>query len=136
MEINSIELTIFWAKVIGLFIAIATASQLVRRREFAQMERNVYENPGLVAVSALFFVFIGLLVVASHNVWEWSWRVIITLGGWLFLIRGALRLFAPEIDTRLAFAIDKNKRNWWISTITLIAFLLFNLWIVYMGFTA
>lgn len=130
------ELTIFWAKVIGLFMVIATASQLVRRREFARIERNVYENPGLVAVSALLFVFIGLLVVASHNVWEYSWRVIITLGGWIFVLRGALRLFAPEIDTRLAFSIDKDGSYSRWATITLIALLLFNLWIVYIAFTA
>lgn len=135
MEINSIEFTIFWAKVIGFFMVIAIASQLLRRKKFAELERNVYENPGIVALSALFFVFIGLLIVFSHNVWEWSWRVIITLGGYLFLGRGIMRLFAPEIDTRIGLAIDKNKRSWWFYTITLVVYLLFNLWVVYMGFT-
>jgi hypothetical protein len=136
MEFHSIEFTIFWAKVIGFFMVIGAGSALFRRKKFAEMERNVYENPALVALSALFFVFIGLLIVFSHNVWEWSWRVIITLGGYAFLTRGIMRLFFPEIDTRTGLSIDKNKRSWWLYTTTLIIYLLFNLWIIYMAFTA
>jgi hypothetical protein len=132
MEFNSIEITAFWAKVIGLWMVIAISSQLIRKDKFAEMEKNLYENPGSVAISALLHLLIGLLIVASHNVWELSWRVLITLGGWGFVLKGANRLFYPEFDTRIASKIDKG--SW--ATITLIIFLLFNIWIVYMGFTA
>jgi hypothetical protein len=38
----------------------------------------------------------GLAVVLSHNVWVQDWRVIVTLLGWLALISGGVRVFAPE----------------------------------------
>jgi L-asparagine transporter-like permease len=132
LEFNGIELTIFWAKVIGSFMVIATASQLARRKKFAEMEKNLYANPGSVANSALIHLLLGLAVVASHNVWELSWRVVITIGGWLFVLKGARRLFSPESDARLAARIDTG--NW--ATLALVGLLLFNLWILYMAFTA
>ena len=135
MEFHSIELTIFWAKLIGFFILIVTASQLVRRRKFAEMERNLYENPGATAISALLFLVLGLAVIFSHNVWEWNLAGIVTFGGWVFAIRGALRLFYPEFDTNIAFSIDTNKRNWWLSTAVLVGFFMFNLWVLYLAFT-
>jgi len=114
---------------------ITTMSQLIRRSEFAKMESNLYQNPGIVATTALIHLLLGLLVIFSHNVWELSWRVIITLGGWGFVLKGANRLFFPEIDTRVAFSIDRSgKHSWWV-TIALILLLLFNLWILYMAFT-
>jgi hypothetical protein len=136
MEFHSIEITGFWAKVIGTWMSVAVLSQLVRRHKFAELEQNIYENPGLVALSALFFLFLGLIIIFSHNVWEWSWRVIITIGGYLFAFRGTFRLFFAEIDVKTGLSIDKTGRNWWFFTMTLIIFLIFNIWIAYMGFTA
>lgn len=135
MEFHSMEFTIFWAKLIGFFMLITTASQLVRRNKFAEMEKNLYENPGATAVSALLFLLLGLAVILSHNVWEWSLAGIVTVGGWVFTIRGALRLFYPEFDTKIANSIDTNRRNLWLSTATLVGFLLFNLWVLYLAFT-
>ena len=135
MELNSIEVTTFWARVVGLWMIIATGSQLVRRKRFAEMERNLYENPGAVANSALIHLLIGLLIVAGHNVWELSWRVIITLGGWLFVLKGANRLVFPEMDTRIALSLDREgTRSRWITPV-LIGFLAFNVWVAYLGFT-
>jgi len=34
--------------------------------------------------------------VLSHNVWVLNWPVIITLLGWIAVISGALRVFAPD----------------------------------------
>ena len=38
----------------------------------------------------------GLAVVLSHNVWVLNWPLIITLLGWIAVISGALRIFAPD----------------------------------------
>ncbi len=37
----------------------------------------------------------GLAIVLTHNIWTADWRVLITIFGWLNVIGGALRLFAP-----------------------------------------
>ena len=38
----------------------------------------------------------GLAIVLTHNLWTADWRVLVTLFGWLNVIGGALRLFAPS----------------------------------------
>ena len=38
----------------------------------------------------------GLAIVLTHNVWVADWPVIITLLGWLAVISGAVRIFAPH----------------------------------------
>jgi len=37
----------------------------------------------------------------SHNVWVANWPVIITLLGWIAVISGAVRVFAPDRATKL-----------------------------------
>jgi hypothetical protein len=52
----------------------------------------------------------GLAIVLTHNVWVASWRVLITLIGWLLLIRGAVRIVAPEIVMGYAAKVIRNKQ--------------------------
>ena len=41
-------------------------------------------------------VLAGLAIVLVHNVWTLNWRVLITLLGWINLLRGALTILLPD----------------------------------------
>ncbi len=51
---------------------------------------------------------LGLLIVAYHNVWEWRWPVIITVMGWLALLKGAVRIIAPKLVAARAERYGRN----------------------------
>jgi uncharacterized protein YjeT (DUF2065 family) len=38
----------------------------------------------------------GLAIVLTHNIWVWDWPVIITIVGWLMIVRGSLRIVIPQ----------------------------------------
>jgi hypothetical protein len=44
----------------------------------------------------------GLLIVMFHNVWVGSWEVIITILGWLALLKGVVLLVQPEFAIKHA----------------------------------
>jgi hypothetical protein len=48
--------------------------------------------------------------VLVHNVWTPNWRVLITLIGWLMLIRGAVRILAPDTIMGFAAKFIRNKQ--------------------------
>jgi uncharacterized protein YjeT (DUF2065 family) len=50
----------------------------------------------------LFMLVFGLAVIANHNIWEMSMRVVITIFGWSMAIKGALYMTFPEVGFKLA----------------------------------
>src|SRR6476646_9005433 len=44
----------------------------------------------------MFALLAGLAIVNTHNLWVSDWRVIITILGWLAIVRGALSLLFPN----------------------------------------
>ena len=56
---------------------------------------------GIHLNGALLFLA-GLAVVRVHNHWPRSWPVMVTLVGWLSIILGLFRMFAPEWQLRAA----------------------------------
>lgn len=77
-------------------------------------------------------LIIGLAMVLSYNVWMQSWQVIITILGWLALLKGLCLLFMPEQMKKWA---KKMYGQQWLS-IYLIVLLFIGLVITYLGFTA
>lgn len=51
---------------------------------------------------SMFMLVFGLAVIANHNIWEMSMRVVITIFGWSMAIKGAFYMICPEIGFKLA----------------------------------
>lgn len=88
-------------------------------------------NPALIIVMGLINVILGLLLVLMHNVWVYDWRVIITLLAWSILIKGVMRLYAPEKIMGLIARFVKPRAIIISSSI----FLLLGIYLAYIGFS-
>ena len=50
----------------------------------------------LVYLNGLLLFVAGLSIVRVHNLWTRSWPVMVTLVGWVGILLGLFRMFAPE----------------------------------------
>ena len=53
-------------------------------------------NQSATVILGMFALLAGLAIVNTHNLWVSDWRVIITILGWLAIVRGALSLLFPN----------------------------------------
>jgi hypothetical protein len=53
-------------------------------------------NQSATIILGMFALLAGLAIVNLHNLWVSDWRVIITILGWLAIVRGALSLLFPN----------------------------------------
>ena len=88
-------------------------------------------NDGIRYLGGCFALIIGLLIVNTHNVWEASWVVIITLIGWLGLIKGICVFMFPENLKKFADAYQKKST---LLTVQLCFTLLFGVFLSYKGY--
>lgn len=52
--------------------------------------------PSLTYLNGCLLFVAGLALVRAHNDWKPGWPVLITLTGWMLLLGGLFRMFAPE----------------------------------------
>ena len=90
------QTSIFLARLIGPVMALVGVSLLVNELAFRKMAQEFLRSPALIFFSGMILMPAGLAVVLSHNVWVLNWPLIITLLGWIAVISGALRVFAPD----------------------------------------
>lgn len=69
------------------------------------------KNETRIILSGIVGVILGVALILNHNIWDNSWRVIVTILGWGFLCKGIVRLFFPKFVINTLSKI-KNKPEW------------------------
>ena len=128
------RLTVFLARLIGLFTIIVGLSLGLHKQESVATINAIVHAPDRLLVIGLIALVAGLAVVLRHNVWSGgALPVVITLLGWIILLRAVLLLFlSSETLASLLAAIHFEDLFFaYISGVIVIG-----LWLTYAGFTS
>ena len=125
------ETSIFLAKLIGPYCIIGFVAGMANRKNFGRLTQEYADNMALTYLGGLLAMVFGLLIVVSHNVWVADWRAIITVTGWLGLIKGIVLLLSPA-------SIGKYVGMAWspIMTVMFVVVLAIGLYLSYVGYLA
>ncbi len=91
----AMELSLFLAKAIGVGLMVIAASMLMNRKN-VDLLFEAYRSAAAVYVTGIVETFLGIMMVIAHNIWVADFRLIITLIGWILLLRGVGRTFFPS----------------------------------------
>ena len=90
------EMTLFIAQVMGVFFTVVGVGILLNpmrmKNAMEEVKRN-YLFPYFGGVTAL---FIGLLIVLNHNVWDGLLESLVSLVGWLSILKGVFMILLPQ----------------------------------------
>ncbi len=100
--------SVFIARLIGPVMLVIGLAVFTNQRAFHDMAEEFLASRALLFLSGLLIMPVGLAIVLTHNIWAADGRVMITLFGWLNVIGGALRLFAPAYVMQTGRAMLKR----------------------------
>lgn len=125
------ELSLFLAKLLGVYMLIIAALWVCCKKQLEATRRDVFSTPGLLALTGVFSLLLGLAIVIGHPVWEASWRGVITLIGAIAIFKGIMRLAFPKVAEKVI--TSSFQKGYWALFIVI---LLLGLYLTYHGFFA
>ena len=105
-----VENVIASAFIIGGIAIIANSS--IPRSLFDTFT-DIENNQGLIYLTAWMFLMLGLITVWVHNDWFFGYSVLITLFGWILVLKATLWLMFPKLLVRLAKKMSFIIKNRW-----------------------
>lgn len=88
-------------QIFGLVYLVIGLGILVSPRFYKEMLNKMIDNEAILFVTGLLVFVIGCFLVAHHNIWIGGWTIIITIFGWLTLLKGLMMMVIPEISIKL-----------------------------------
>jgi len=107
-------------QIFSLFYIIVGIGILINPGFYKKLFEDFIENAAVLYLGGAMALTIGYLILAFHNTWTKDLSVIITIFGWLALIKGIVILIRPKIMIALSKAILKNQNILKIEAIVII----------------
>ena len=82
---------------------------LINGKYFRKMIDEMMKCSACMFFGGIMALVVGFLMVTYHNVWVYEWRVIITILGWLGLIKGVMLFLVPKPFMKFSEKIMKMK---------------------------
>jgi hypothetical protein len=124
--------TIFLSRLIGLFAILVTLSLVTHKEASVETLTALVRNPPLLLIFGMVWLVAGLAMVLGHNIWSGGvLPVVVSLVGWLTLIRGLLLLFlSPAAAVGLFTGLHFEQLFYLYMAISLV----FGVFLTYSGF--
>jgi hypothetical protein len=88
--------TLFLSRLIGLYCILGALSMITHRQATLESVTALLHNPSLIFIVGVFTLAAGLAMVLAHNIWSGgALVVVVTLVGWITLIKSLFFLFLP-----------------------------------------
>ena len=127
--------TIYLSRLIGLYCVLVVPSMIIRKQATVFAVEALLRNLSMMLVLGIITVAAGLAMVLAHNIWRGgALPVVVTLVGWLALIKGLLILFLP------ADAVAEILMSWLrhpqLFYVSMVPSLLLGIYLTYCGFSS
>lgn len=98
------EKAVWLASIFGPFLGIMGLWMLLYHENLIKVWTSIKNTPGLFYLSGVFNLLIGLSIMSQYNMWSWHLSVLISLLGWVLMIRGLISLFIPQLLIKVMMA--------------------------------
>ena len=121
--------TILIARIAAIMFLTIGIAAIKDKLYYQKIVKDTFKNKSLMLMFGFFTITISYLIIHFHNIWQYNRTVIITLFGWLGLLKGILFIIHPKILERLSNKVFIRLRN-----IMPYTTLVFGLILAYFGF--
>lgn len=89
------QTSIMLAQILGPYCLIAAIGLFIGEERMKTAYQEFLKSSALLYLGAALALLFGLFIIGTHNVWVKNWTVLITLLGWLALVKGTLLMVFP-----------------------------------------
>ncbi len=95
MDVTVYQSYVF-ANLLGMFLLTIGIIFASRVEYYTRILRNIKVTESNMLITGIFMIFLGLFLIAHHNVWILRPRVLMTVVAWIVLLNGLLMTLLPE----------------------------------------
>ena len=89
------------AQVLGIFFVVVGVSMVANGKATAAAVEESVQNKGMMFMWGILALLIGAVIVVFNNAWTSGLALLVTILGWLALIKGTFILLFPGVAASL-----------------------------------
>ena len=90
------DITILVAKILGIYLVVSGLFLIIRGKTIPHLLKDFFDHPATVYLTGIILIFLSSMYLIQYNVWDGTWRALVTLFAWLVMLKGLAYIFVPQ----------------------------------------
>lgn len=90
------DISLVAVKILGTYLIISGLFLMTRGKTVPILLRDFFDHPAVVYLTGAILIFLSALFLTQHNVWDGTWRTLVTAFAWIVLLKGAAYILFPD----------------------------------------
>lgn len=105
------ETTLFISRIYGLTILVVGLGMVLNSAYYKKAIKDMLEDTGLYYLAGIMALVIGIVLVTLHNYWTGILEIVVTILGWIGLLKGLMLILLPEQMKKTAKGMFKDEKK-------------------------
>jgi hypothetical protein len=88
--------TLFLARLYGVAFVVLGCSMIMNKTYYKHMYKKMLESEIFIFFGGIMALIAGVAIISYHNIWSNPLAAVISLFGWVGVVKGLLLLLLPE----------------------------------------
>ena len=108
------------AKILATVYLSFSLGLLFSSKYYKEKLPKLVDNSSYLILGGFMAITFGFLILEFHNYWDSDWTIVITIFGWLSLLKGIILIVFPQMFTGYNSTILKSENQKYILFLVLI----------------
>src|SRR3989338_9057488 len=84
------------SKILGIYLVVSGLFLLIKGRTIPHLLKDFFNHPATVYLTGIILIFLSSMYLIQYNIWDGTWRALVTLFAWLVMLKGLAYVFVPQ----------------------------------------
>lgn len=96
------DITLLTAKILGVYLVVSGLFLILRGKTIPHMLKDFFDHPAVVYLTGIILIFLSSMYLIQYNIWDGTWKALVTLFAWLVMVKGLTYIFLPHALNEMA----------------------------------
>lgn len=97
ISLNHMDIIILVAKILGIYLVVSGLFLIIKGKTIPHLLKDFFDHPAIIYLTGVILIFLSSMYLIQYNIWDGTWRVLVTFFVWLVLLKGLMYIFFPQI---------------------------------------
>lgn len=90
------DVTVLTLKILGIYLVVSGLFLLFKGKAVPHLLKDFFDHAATVYLTGIILVFLSSMYLIQYNIWDGSWRTLVTIFAWLVMAKGLVYIFSPK----------------------------------------
>jgi hypothetical protein len=91
------DYTIIAVKILGIYLVVSGLFLIFRGKTVPHLLKDFFDHPATVYLTGIILIFLSSMYLIQYNIWDGTWRALVTLLAWMVMLKGLIYIFVPRV---------------------------------------